>query len=152
MSLRDTLLDWVYSRGRWIQKVPVEIAFGALFLFFPHMAINILEIRPSPEVEALFRLYGTVTIARGILHHCAFTMTRPDLVKFGHLADLVFALPSAIILITAVDAGLAGSVTWAIIALFSVETIAALIGIAGLWNVSEADLQNALRKHSGDTH
>jgi hypothetical protein len=147
--LRRLLLRWVFSRGRWIHEVLVESAFGVVFLAAPYVTMAVLEIRPSPEAAALFRLYGIVLVARGILRHATFGVPAPEVVRRSLAGDLAFTFPGAAVLVLAIRDGLAGPATWAVVALFVGEGVLALVALAGLWSVTPGDLDGALGGRMG---
>lgn len=124
----------------------MSISFGVFFLVAPHLTMDLLAVRASPEAAILFRLYGIAVAARGVLRHAAFRVPEPRIVLRALMADLAYALPSALVLIFAIGEELAGGVTWAVVALFGFESMMALTALAGLWSVSRSELERTLTR------
>jgi hypothetical protein len=119
-------------------------AFGALFLAAPWATMSVLEIRPSAEAAALFRLYGVLLITRALAHRAAFGVPDPVVQRRVLQSDVVFAAGSALVLGRAAIAGLTGSVGWAVVALFAAELVWHASVLAGLRSVTREDLERAL--------
>jgi hypothetical protein len=140
--VRRVLLGWLFSRGRWVQEVAVEAGVGIFFLIAPYLTMDLLGIRPSPEAAALFRLYGAILMARGLLHHATFGIPQPRVVSRSLVADLVFSVLSACVLTWAILDGLAGEAGWAVVTLFVAEAILTGTALIVLRSVTTLELEN----------
>jgi hypothetical protein len=108
------------------------VGVGTFFVAAPHLTMDVLAIRPSAEAAALFRLYGVLLIARGLLRHAVLGVRDPRVIRRGLAADLAFSLPSALLLMAAIRSGLAGGTTWWVVALFLAEVVMALAMLVAL--------------------
>jgi hypothetical protein len=137
------LIGWLFSPGRWLQEVAVEIGVGIFFLAAPGLTIDILEIRPSAEAAALFRLYGSMLVARGLLHHASFGVPARRVVLRSLVADLAFSVPSACVLTAAILGGLASGAAWAVVTLFVAEATLTGTALIVLRSVTDLELEAA---------
>jgi hypothetical protein len=138
----------VFSRARWRIDVLTEAAFGAFFLVAPGATIELLEIRPSEEAAALFRLYGVLLITRALGHRAAFGVPDPVEQRRVVQGDVFFAAMTALVLGRAAMAGLTGTAGWTLVALFAAELVWHAAVLAGLRGATRDDLERALERSS----
>ena len=86
----DTMLIKLFTaRSRWYTTVGLEMLRGLLLLFLPYAALGLMGIEQTATAAALFRLYGSLLIFRGILEQ--YLRIRQDV--FWMRAFLVASLP-----------------------------------------------------------
>jgi hypothetical protein len=110
----------------------LQVLFGLLFFGAPWVTMDLLGIQPSAEAAALFRLYGIAILARALLRRGLSRATGPTVVCDRVVVDLGFSAATAAVLVFAILDGLAGSTTWAAVALFVSEACWSLYLLVGL--------------------
>ncbi len=115
---------YLFSRGRWLATVVLEIALGLFFLLAPHLTLGILGAEDSPSMAALFQIYGAILMQRGITQQIFYR--RRDLQLFRRFlwTGYPFSVGSTVVLTYAMTQGLMSPlIGWIVVAAFAWDIV-----------------------------